>query len=54
MFTHLSQFASAFTLVATAVALIYALNTFNLYPLILSLVFMVAAWVVTGIAKRIG
>ncbi len=54
MFQHLSQFASAFGLVATTVAFIYALNTFDFYPLLLSLVFIVVAWLVTGITKRIG
>ena len=54
MLRDFSQFASVFGVVATIVAIIYALNTFDPYPLLLSLVFIVTIWFVTGLAKWIG
>lgn len=53
MLRDFSQFASVFGVIVTIVATIYAINTFNIYPLLLSLVFIVAIWFVTGLAKWI-
>ena len=54
MLRDFSQFASVFGVIATIVAMIYALNTFDLYPLLISLVFIVTIWFVTGLAKWMG
>jgi len=57
MFGHMlrdfSQFASILATLVTIVAAIYAINTFDPYPLLLSVVFVVITWFVNGLAKLV-
>ncbi len=57
MFGHMlrdfSQFASILATLVTIVAAIYAINTFDPYPLLLSIVFVVITWFVNGLAKLV-
>lgn len=57
MFGHMlrdfSQFASILATLVTIVAAIYAINTFDPYPLLLSIVFVVITWFVSGLAKLV-
>ena len=57
MFGHMlrdfSQFASILATLVTIVAAIYAINTFDPYPLLLSVVFVVITWFVSGLAKLV-
>lgn len=57
MFGHMlrdfSQFASVLATLVTIVAAIYAINTFDPYPLLLSVVFVVITWFVSGLAKLV-
>ncbi|MFN8488163.1 MAG: hypothetical protein U0350_11260 [Caldilineaceae bacterium] len=58
MFGHMlrdfSQFASVLATLVTIVAAIYALNTFDPYPLLLSIGFVIITWFVSGLAKLVG
>ncbi len=57
MFGHMlrdfSQFASILATLVTIVAAIYAINTFDPYPLLLSVVFVMITWFVSGLAKLV-
>jgi len=54
MLRDFSQFASVFATLATVIATIYALNTLDPYPLLVSVGFIIVTWFVTGLTKRIG
>lgn len=53
MLRDFSQFASVLATLITIVAALYALNTFDPYPFILSLVFITLTWFVSGLAKLV-